>query len=118
MKEAIMTISNTFRKALQNPNFIATLIVSLLLAASSPSAADFTVICPGGGPGAYPRSIVLAAKGIRIVDLQINSPDVADFLSAVAPEEVEATLVRAIEVGVFCLQRAHKPRYRIRAEAS
>lgn len=51
-------------------------------------------------------NVMLTARGIRVVDLQVNSNDVTDFLSAVPPTEVEPTLVRAIEVGVFCLQRA------------
>jgi len=34
--------------------FIGALVSSVLIAASSALAADLTVVCPGGGPGAYP----------------------------------------------------------------
>ena len=43
--------------------FISTLVVSVLVAAGPASAADLTVICPGGGPGAYP-SITAALNAI------------------------------------------------------
>jgi hypothetical protein len=54
--------------AMQRSSFllIATIVVSALLAASSASAADLTVVCPGGGPvgpGAYP-SITAALNPI------------------------------------------------------
>jgi len=54
--------------AMQRSSFllIATIVVSALLAASSASAADLTVVCPGGGPvgpGAYP-SITAALNTI------------------------------------------------------
>jgi hypothetical protein len=61
IKEAIMTTTNKSWKVF--PSFIVTLVVSVLLAAGSASAADLTVICPGGGPGAYP-SITAALNAI------------------------------------------------------
>lgn len=58
-----MTNSNGSARVLQGLVFCAMLVASLLLAASSASAADLTVICPGGGPGAYP-SITAALNAI------------------------------------------------------
>ena len=52
------------------------------------------------------KNIVLSDSGIKIVELEVKRRDVADFLRSVPPEEVEATVVRALEVGVFCLERA------------
>ncbi|HXX75398.1 MAG TPA: hypothetical protein VEI50_09730 [Nitrospiraceae bacterium] len=50
--------------------------------------------------------IELSDTGVRIEDLEVPKKDVADFLSRVPEPEREATLIQAIEVGVFCLQRA------------
>lgn len=50
--------------------------------------------------------IDLSDTGIRIGDLEVPKKDVADFLRRVPEPEREATLVQAIEVGVFCLERA------------
>ncbi len=50
--------------------------------------------------------IELSDTGIRIEDLDVPSKDVGDFLRRVAEPDREATLVHAIEVGVFCLERA------------
>ena len=44
---------------------------------------------------------------MRITDLEISRKDVADFFRAVPEDDVETTLVNAVELGVFCLQRAH-----------
>jgi len=44
--------------------------------------------------------------GIKVRELDIPSKDVADFLRAVPEQERELQLLRAIEVGVFCLERA------------
>ncbi len=52
------------------------------------------------------KNVILSDRGVRIVDLQVNRADVADFLRTVPPDEVEATVIRALEVGVFCLERA------------
>lgn len=45
-------------------------------------------------------------RGIRITELEIPRKDVADYLRTVDEEDVEAKLIQAIEVGVFCLERA------------
>jgi len=50
--------------------------------------------------------IGISDTGIRIGDLEVPKKDVADFLRSVPEPERESTLVQAIEVGVFCLQRA------------
>lgn len=53
-----------------------------------------------------PKSVTLLDRSIRITDLEIFRKDVADFLRTVGEVEVEPTLIQAIEVGVFCLERA------------
>jgi len=53
-----------------------------------------------------PKSLLLLDRSVRITDLEIPRKDVADFLRTVDEEEVESTLIQAIEVGVFCLERA------------
>ena len=52
------------------------------------------------------KSILILDRGIRITDLEIPRKDVADFLRSVEEAEVPTTLIQAIEVGVFCLERA------------
>lgn len=52
------------------------------------------------------RILVLEA-GIRVVDLDVPRKDVADFLRHLQEKERELTFIRALEVGVFCLERAH-----------
>jgi hypothetical protein len=44
--------------------------------------------------------------GVRISDLEIHSKDVADYLRVLPQDERPASLARAIEVGVFCMERA------------
>jgi hypothetical protein len=61
--EATIVYSNSAARVLRGLVFCAKLVASVLLAASSASAADLTVICPGGGPGAYP-SITAALNAI------------------------------------------------------
>lgn len=52
------------------------------------------------------KSIVILDQGLRITDLEVRRKDVADFLRSADCEETEPTLIQAIEVGVFCLERA------------
>lgn len=52
------------------------------------------------------KSVFLLDRIVRITDLEIPRKDVADFLRTVDEKEVEPTLIQAIEVGVFCLERA------------
>jgi hypothetical protein len=53
-----------------------------------------------------PKNVLLLDRSIRITELEIPRRDVADFLRTVEENEVESTLIQAIEVGVFCLERA------------
>jgi len=50
-------------------------------------------------------SIEILDAGIRIHDLLIPKKDVADFFRPLEEEERELTLIQALEVGVFCLER-------------
>jgi len=50
-------------------------------------------------------SIEILDAGIRIHDLLIPKKDVADFFRPLEEEERELTLIKALEVGVFCLER-------------
>lgn len=51
-------------------------------------------------------NVVILDRGIRVTGFEVPKKDVADFLRGVDEAEVEATLIQAIEVGVFCLERA------------
>lgn len=62
-------------------------------------------LLPGLEPNSLSEHVILSEGGIKIVDLQVKRPDVADFLGTIPPDELEPTIVRAIEVGVFCLER-------------
>lgn len=53
-----------------------------------------------------PKNVLLLDRSVRITDFEIPRKDVADFLRTVDEKEIEPTLVQAIEVGVFCLERA------------
>jgi hypothetical protein len=52
------------------------------------------------------KTVLLLDRSVRITELEIHRKDVADFLRAVDEKEAEPTLIQAIEVGVFCLERA------------
>jgi hypothetical protein len=45
-------------------------------------------------------------SGIRIIEVEIQGKEVSDYFRAVSEDAWEATLTRAVEVGVFCLERA------------
>jgi len=53
------------------------------------------------------KRITVLERSVRITDLEISQKDVADFFRAVPEDDVETTLISAVELGVFCLQRAH-----------
>jgi len=48
--------------------------------------------------------------GIRIVNLEILNPDVADFLREVVESEREHVFAQAVEIGVYSLERARTSR--------
>lgn len=52
------------------------------------------------------KNVVILERGIRVVEMEIPRKDVADFLRSLDEREAEATLIQALEVGVFCLERA------------
>lgn len=54
--------------------------------------------------------IDLRETGVLIERLEVPRKDVADFLSHIPEAERESRLVQAIEVGVFCLERAQTSR--------
>jgi hypothetical protein len=53
-----------------------------------------------------PKNVLVLDRSVRITELEIPHTDVADFLRTVDEDEVESILIQAIEVGVFCLERA------------
>jgi hypothetical protein len=56
-------MATSVRSSRGSAHFIFTLVVAILFATGSAIAADLTVICPNGGPGAYP-SITAALNAI------------------------------------------------------
>lgn len=52
------------------------------------------------------KNVLVLDRSVRITELEIPRTDVADFLRTVDADEVASTLIQAIEVGVFCLERA------------
>ena len=50
--------------------------------------------------------IVVLESGIRILELDVPSPDVAEYLRALPEEQREQVAVHVLRVGVFCLKRA------------
>jgi hypothetical protein len=53
-----------------------------------------------------PKNVLMLDRSVRITELEVPRKDVADFLRRVDEDEVETALIQAIEVGVFCLERA------------
>jgi len=51
-------------------------------------------------------NVVILERGIKVTGLEVPKKDVADFLRGFEDAEVEATLIQAIEVGIFCLERS------------
>jgi len=52
------------------------------------------------------KTVLVLDRTVRITDLEVPRKDVAEFLRTVEENEIELTLIQAIEVGVFCLERA------------
>src|SRR5215469_7894 len=53
-----------------------------------------------------PKNILVLDRSVKITEVEILRKNVADFLRTVDEHEVEHTLIQAIEVGGFCLERA------------
>jgi hypothetical protein len=51
-------------------------------------------------------AVVIQDNAVRIVDLVLSNPDVVQYFRQTEEPERERTAVRALELGVFCLQRA------------
>ncbi len=52
------------------------------------------------------EKVVVGPAGIRLTNLDVPSKDVADFFRDKEPEARVELLIRSLEVGVFCLERA------------
>ncbi len=50
------------------------------------------------------KRIEIFETGVRITELDVPNKDVAEYLRIIHGPEQELALVRAIEVGVFCLE--------------
>lgn len=55
-------------------------------------------------------TIELLENGVRVHDLDIPRKSVADYLRQVREEERESQFMEAVEVGIFCLERASAAR--------
>jgi hypothetical protein len=51
------------------------------------------------------NQVVVLDAGVRITRLEVPVKGVADFFRTVPEQEQEFTMVKAIEVGTFCLER-------------
>src|SRR5438128_533056 len=52
------------------------------------------------------NTVFVSESSVQVAGLLISRKEVADYLRRFAEEEREGKLLRAIEVGVFCLERA------------
>lgn len=59
-----------------------------------------------GKTTATPPKIEVGESGIRLRDLEIPRRSVAEYLRGLPEEDQELAFVEAVEVGVFCLERA------------
>ncbi len=50
--------------------------------------------------------IEVSDTAVHVVNLEIRNKDVSDYLRALPEGEREQSFVRAVEVGVFCIERA------------
>jgi hypothetical protein len=53
-----------------------------------------------------PNQIAIEGSVVRLEGITIQNPDVSQYLSQKTQEERAPALIRAIEVGIYCLQRA------------
>jgi hypothetical protein len=51
------------------------------------------------------QKIEVSDTSIRVTNLEIRNKDISDYLRAIPEEEREQNFVRAVEVGVFCIER-------------
>ncbi|MGD0976184.1 MAG: hypothetical protein ABR866_19035 [Candidatus Korobacteraceae bacterium] len=51
------------------------------------------------------KRITVLERSLRITDLEISRKDVVDFFRSIPEDDIETTLISAVELGVFCLQR-------------
>jgi len=52
------------------------------------------------------KRIEISESTVRVINIEMRKKDVAEFLLAVPEEDREPTFIRALEVGIFCLERA------------
>jgi len=51
------------------------------------------------------HKIEVSDTSVRVINLEIRNKDISDYLRAIPEEEREQNFVRAVEVGVFCIER-------------
>jgi hypothetical protein len=62
------------------------------------------------GGSANEARVRLTGASVLISDLEITRPEVVDFLRDLSEPDREAALISAVEIGVFCLERAQVSR--------
>ena len=51
------------------------------------------------------HKIEVSDTSVRVTNLEIHNKDISDYLRAIPEEEREQNFVRAVEVGVYCIER-------------